>query len=403
MSELEAILDPATIRTRTRRVYDAAIGGGTAFRVNLDRLPACVDLVLSVTRRDYPDGRIPLHGRYEHFRAGGIDRVAVLHADLAPFDRLEQTRSLVDLVVVSVLLDGGAGDAWTYREPGPGGGAYARSEGLAIASWHLFRSGVFSSDRAQPFRVTASGLDALTEAQVAAGFQVTRDNPLAGFEGRYHLLKRLASALRASPSIFGPDDPRPGHLVDALMASASPVARVEAKRLLRLLLVGLAPMWTPRVTLDGVGFGDVWPYFGPEPRDWVPLHKLSQWLTYSLIEPIESAGLRVIGVDALTGLPEYRNGGLLIDTGVLELRDLTLVQRTFEARDDVVVEWRALTVQLLDRVADGVRAALGKSVDELPLARVLQGGTWTAGREIARARRPGGTPPLRIHSDGTVF
>jgi hypothetical protein len=135
----------------------------------------------------------------------------------------------------------------------------------------------------------------------------------------------------------------------------------------------------------------------------VPLHKLSQWLTYSLIEPIESAGLRVIGVDALTGLPEYRNGGLLIDTGVLELRDLTLVQRTFEARDDVVVEWRALTVQLLDRVADGVRAALGKSVDELPLARVLQGGTWTAGREIARARRPGGTPPLRIHSDGTVF
>jgi hypothetical protein len=126
-------------------------------------------------------------------------------------------------------------------------------------------------------------------------------------------------------------------------------------------------------------------------------------LTYSSIEPIESAGLHVVGVDALTGLPEYRNGGLFLDTGVLELRDPSLAQHTFDAGDDVVVEWRALTVQLLDRVADGVRAALGKTADELPLARVLQGGTWTAGREVARARRSGGAPPLRIHSDGTVF
>jgi hypothetical protein len=402
MSELEAILDPATIRVRTRRIYDVALAGGTAFRINLGRLSACVDLVLSVTRRDYPDGSIPLHGRYEHFRAGGIDRVALLRADLASLDPLEQARSLVDLVVVSVLLDAGAGDTWTYREP-ESDDTYARSEGLAIASWHMFRSGAFSSDGAQPFRVTASGLDALTEAQVAAGFQVTRDNPLAGFDGRFGLLKRLASALRVSPSIFGEDDPRPGRLVDALIVESSSSGMVQANEILRLLLLGLAPMWTPRVTLDGIGFGDVWPYFGPEPQDWVPFHKLSQWLTYSSIEPIESAGLHVVGVDALTGLPEYRNGGLFLDTGVLELRDPSLAQHTFDAGDDVVVEWRALTVQLLDRVADGVRAALGKTADELPLARVLQGGTWTAGREIARARRSGGAPPLRIHSDGTVF
>jgi hypothetical protein len=402
MSELEAILDPATIRIRTRRIYDAALAGGTAIRINLGRLPACVDLVLAVTRRDYADGRIPLHGRYEHFRAGGIDRVALLRADLASLDPLEQARSLVDLVVVSVLLDAGAGDTWTYREP-ESDDTYARSEGLAIASWHMFRSGAFSSDGAQPFRVTASGLDALTEAQVAAGFQVTRDNPLAGFDGRFGLLKRLASALRVSPSIFGEDDPRPGRLVDALIVESSSSGMVQANEILRLLLLGLAPMWTPRVTLDGIGFGDVWPYFGPEPQDWVPFHKLSQWLTYSSIEPIESAGLHVVGVDALTGLPEYRNGGLFLDTGVLELRDPSLAQHTFDAGDDVVVEWRALTVQLLDRVADGVRAALGKTADELPLARVLQGGTWTAGREIARARRSGGAPPLRIHSDGTVF
>jgi hypothetical protein len=39
----------------------------------------------------------------------------------------------------------------------------------------------------------------------------------------------------------------------------------------------------------------------------------------------------------------------------------------------------------------------------LPLARILQGGTWAAGRTIAKRLRPDGGPPLKIISDGTVF
>jgi hypothetical protein len=39
----------------------------------------------------------------------------------------------------------------------------------------------------------------------------------------------------------------------------------------------------------------------------------------------------------------------------------------------------------------------------LPLAKILQGGTWAAGRKIARERRADGSPPLRVVSDGTVF
>jgi hypothetical protein len=71
--------------------------------------------------------------------------------------------------------------------------------------------------------------------------------------------------------------------------------------------------------------------------------------------------------------------------------------------DEVIVEWRALTVALLDRVAEGVQKALGKSPAELPLARVLEGGTWAAGRAVSARLRPGGGPPIRIVSDGTVF
>jgi hypothetical protein len=135
---------------------------------------------------------------------------------------------------------------------------------------------------------------------------------------------------------------------------------------------------------------------------WMPFHKLSQWLTYSLTEPFQSAGAKVDGLDELTGLPEYRNGGLLLDTGVLRLRDPDWAARSWDVGDELVVEWRALTVALLDELAPLVRARLGVDADRMPLACVLEGGTWAAGRALA-ARLRDGRPPLSIVSDGTVF
>jgi len=134
----------------------------------------------------------------------------------------------------------------------------------------------------------------------------------------------------------------------------------------------------------------------------VPFHKLSQWLTYSLLEPFESVGVRVEGLNALTGLPEYRNGGLLLDTGVLRLREPAWAARTWEVSDELVVEWRALTVALLDELAPLVRAGLGLDAEQMPLACVLEGGSWAAGRALAEQLRDG-RPPLSVVSDGTVF
>ena len=136
---------------------------------------------------------------------------------------------------------------------------------------------------------------------------------------------------------------------------------------------------------------------------WVPFHKLSQWMSYSLLEPLQWAGVTVTGLDALTGLPEYRNGGLLIDGGVIKPRDPRLLAKTWKPQDEFIIEWRALTVVLLDELAVLVRARLGKTAEELPLACILEGGTWAAGREIAQELRADGAPPLRIESDGTIF
>ena len=134
----------------------------------------------------------------------------------------------------------------------------------------------------------------------------------------------------------------------------------------------------------------------------MPFHKLSQWLTYSLLEPFEWSGVKVHKLDELTALPEYRNGGLLIDSGLLRLRDESAAHQIWQPGDEIVVEWRAMTVALMDELARAVRQQLGMSEAHLPLARVLEGGTWAAGRELAQRLR-GGLPPLQVVSDGTVF
>lgn len=58
-------------------------------------------------------------------------------------DRVECARRVVDIIFVSVLLDAGAGDEWKYTE---GDLKIGRSEGLAVASFHAFKSGVFGEN-----------------------------------------------------------------------------------------------------------------------------------------------------------------------------------------------------------------------------------------------------------------
>ena len=173
------------------------------------------------------------------------------------------------------------------------------------------------------------------------------------------------------------------------------------------VLRGLGPIWPGRLELSGTNLGDVWQHrlLGPldSVESFVPFHKLSQWMTYSMVEPIEAAGLRVDGAGELTGLAEYRNGGLLLDLGFLSLRDAMLASKAHAPNEELIIEWRALTVHALGLIGQKVCELLGKTAEDFPLARVLEGGTWRAGRKIAAELRSDGTPPLKIDSDATVF
>jgi hypothetical protein len=88
---------------------------------------------------------------------------------------------------------------------------------------------------------------------------------------------------------------------------------------------------------------------------------------------------------------------------VLTLKDPADSSRAHPVGSLLVVEWRALTVALLDRIAELIRSKLGFRAEDFPLAKALEGGTWATGRRLARQRREDGAPPLTVISDGTVF
>jgi hypothetical protein len=374
------------------------------WRIDTARLDAVADFVVDTIWDNYPLLNIPFHARWRHFAVGGHDRWEALQAKARWKDAAEKARAAFDLVIMSVLLDAGAGPDWRYKDAH--GSVLSRSEGLAVASLDMFAAGVFSSDPREPLRVDAERLHELTADDLRHGFRVAASNPLVGLESRASLLNSLGEACFASAKIFAREDKaRPGGLFDYLHAQAS--GSLSADAVLHALLRRLGGVWPSRLSLDGIPLGDTWRHptlqSDDETSGLVPFHKLSQWLAYSLIEPLQTAGIEVTGIDALTGLPEYRNGGLFVDLGALVPIEPSALEEVHTVDSLFIVEWRALTVALIDDIADRVRARLELDSSRLPLACVLEGGTWAAGRRIAREKRADGSPPLKVESDGTVF
>ncbi|MBM3568806.1 MAG: DUF1688 family protein [Alphaproteobacteria bacterium] len=385
----EGLLTARAVRETCRAVLT---GRRLHFDVAEDRLALAADAVAACTRQAYPDLVVPYHSRWRHFVVDGQD-LGRAHLDAVAGDASERARAAFELAIVSVLVDAGAGAEWRYRDRS--GRELARSEGLAIASLDFVASGALSSDSAKPWQVDAAALDRVTASDLARAFQVGPDNRLVGLDGRAELLRALAAAVAAQPEVFGRES-RLGNLFDRLARTG----RVGADDVLAELLRRLGRIWPGRMVRAGIELGDVWPH-PAVPGGLVAFHKLSQWLSYSLLEPLQWAGVAVERIDALTGLAEYRNGGMLIDLGIVVPREPVLLDATHGVDSSVVVEWRALTVALLDALLALVRARLGRPA--MTLAEMLQGGTWAVGRRLAAERRRDGGPPLTVRSDGTVF
>ncbi|KAF8635612.1 hypothetical protein AX15_000252 [Amanita polypyramis BW_CC] len=424
MTTVEYLRSLKAVRERCYKVFELAQQNKLQyFNYNTEKEDELVDFCISLLKRDYGSEftAIPPHGRWDHLDAG-IPRVEPLLKEWSDIDIKERVRRLVDLTVVSVILDAGAGKNWKYTETSSGM-VFNRSEGIAVASVHMFKDGYFSTAEDQPLRVDANGLSLLSILRMEEGFQVDDDkNPIVGIQGRTQLMYNLATALRLGKEYFG-KPPRPGNMLEFLESkshkSEDGTTVVPFSALWAVVSLGFEYTWTSRTRLRKASLGDVWPCPAladptgnqQEGDDLVPFHKLGQWLAYSLMVVFErTLNWRFEGKEELTGLPEYRNGGLLIDCGVLALKpdklpiDSTSGLPRASPSHPAVIEWRALTVVGLDRVATAIRNKLGLTESQLTLAQVLEGATWKGGREIAKKLRPEtGGPPIEIESDATVF
>ena len=341
------------------------------------------------------------------------------------------------------------GVIWTRKQGEGASGAKASLWRACKCSmiWHLRRGSLHLSRMVSPSGLrnhrsltqlgSGHGLRDLATATLKEGLQWTDSNKIVGLESRVAILRNLGRSLLAHSEIFG-DDGRPGHLVgewvstyiattltiflDYMIANSPTPDTLDVLLLWDILQKVLIPIWPKdRTVVDGSAIGDAWPLntlrknakSGGDAGEIQPFHKLTQWLTYSLLTPFEQVlKKRWTNVKSLTVLPEYRNGGLLVDLGVLSLKQAALDRGLkasnqslprFAASDDVIVEWRALTIALLDVLHPLIVERMETGVD-LTMVRVLEAGTWRSGREVAAERRPKTkSSPILIESDGTVF
>lgn len=404
---ISRLWSPSTIRERCRRICDVGARGDLEhFEVDLSRLPALVERVSDVTRAAYPDFQVPLHSRWHDLSTDGVDRAGWLEQAAAGLGDRARARIQTEVVLLSVLLAASAGSRWRFSERRTGL-ELTRSEGLGAATLGAYLAGLFSSREGEPLRADAKRLQQIDRRALRAAFQVSDGNPLAGLAGRGELVRRLGGVIEAAPLAYlGWKKARVGGLLDHLEALARG-GQIAAHAVLQCLLEVFGPIWPGRETVGGVSLGDVWrhPAAGGEgpSAGLVPFHGLSQWLTSSLAAPLAIVGVEMTGLEVLTGLGEFRNGGLFIDGGVLTPRSADARERVHRTEDEFIVEWRALTVALLDDLAAGVREHLGVDESTLPMVRILKGGTWRLGRALAAELRPDGAPPILLDSDGTVF
>ncbi|RHZ52481.1 hypothetical protein CDV55_103014 [Aspergillus turcosus] len=427
--EIQYVLGLKAVRERAHRVLQLAEENRlNHFEYHPDRLQDAVQYVISIIKRDFgPDKYhlIPPHGRWQHFQVGGINRPDNLLQQWKSkgLDALEQTRSLLDLFFVSVLLDAGAGDKWRFTEPGTNI-VVGRSEGTALASYNMFLNGDFATaDSERRDIVLGQALKDFDAATLQRGFQIDEEtNPLVGAFSRVELLRALGRSLLNLPEIFGPAG-RPGHLVDYLLSQSPTPTEINYEILWTTLQTVLLPIWpSSRTHIDNHPLGDAWPLQvladDAEAKSKCahiqPFHKLTQWLAYSLTVPFERLlGVKWANMGLGTGLAEYRNGGLFVDLGVLTLK-AEVGERgrqssgeglpAFEATSDEIVEWRAMTVALLDKLHARIVDSEEFAGVRLSLAQVLEAGSWKAGRELAAEKRPGSrSSPILILGDGTLF
>jgi Protein of unknown function (DUF1688) len=148
------LLSLRSVREQTKQMQHIVQSGRLQhFDIDLEKMDEVVRFVTLLVKRDFDDpSDMPSHSRWRHFEVGGKPRIKQLVSSWASVTPTDKAKRLIDLCVMSVLLDVNPLHHWAYQEKSTGR-THKRTEGIAIAVLDLFKSGLFSSDPGDPNRV----------------------------------------------------------------------------------------------------------------------------------------------------------------------------------------------------------------------------------------------------------
>ncbi|MEP3046708.1 MAG: DUF1688 family protein [Roseibium sp.] len=401
-SDILRFFDPDEIRDRANGYLEKAIAGKlTHMSVDLDKLPNALIRVLETTKVTYPDFQIPPYGVWRAFEVGGVDRWGAI-ANARDFASAEEMlTAAADLAILAALMNTTRPNGWSYIEPNTGAQVEGK-QASALAAFNMFAAGSFSADLSDPFRVDAETLIRIPSDELAAGLQW---DPFTGDDGIQNMqrhLKRFGEALALRSDLFGEGQiTRPGLLAKRLAEIGK--GTVDATAVLDQLLEALVPVWDGGAVLEEITLGDSFAHSADANRgEIMPFHLCAQEMVYSLVEPFAWAGCEVANLESLTSPSDLDHAALFTGTDVLQVRD-GFENSDLGTNQDRMVEIRAVTIGLMDKMADMLRTELDVASDQLPLTCVLEGGTSRAGAQILRENGPQVQNLGSFMNPGSVF
>lgn len=378
------LFQPQEVRRRAHAFLDMGIAGKlNHVGLDLTKLDDALGLVLETTKEIYPDFQIPPYGIWRAFETGGIDRWSAM-ASAREFETAqEMLLAAADLALLALFMKTRHPGNWVFEDPMTGS-KVAGDDALALAAFHMFASGSFSGEMTDPYRVDAETLVRLDLNELTSGLQWDRDADHELLGAMQAHLKRFGEAMALRPDLFSEGKlTRPGVLALRLAGEAG--AGIDASKLLDNLLETFAPVWDGGAKAGDVGLGDSFDYTGKSAGSettTVPFHLCAQEMVYSLLEPFAWAGFEVTGLEDLTPPSDLAHAALFVQTGVLAISSENDEALPEETKTDRMVELRAVSAALADKLADRLRSELDVSADQVPLTCILEGGTSRAGLRI---------------------
>lgn len=402
-------LSPIFTRVRSKELTQLVLKNQSKFfTLDSSKKEEALEFLEKVILSRFQKDKIAKHGRRQHLSSKNRNYFEKVENICQKAGCTFAVENKLELLLLSCFLDAGAGQNWKYND------SYFNcqlvgSEALAAASTDLYLKLISDNLISKKnISLTSDALKNMKFDEFSKSFQHDEsNNALLGAKGRYDSLTQLGSCLELHPSIFvtshKPELKNIYHFFQSIVEHKS----LNLEEVFKTIVFIFHDFFTSDTKINEINLCDSrihsnlisLPLVGKK----IPFFKLIQWMVYSIDDFFNSQGIPTINEEFLSGLAEYRNGGFFMDTNIINLKSKNLSHQSYSIDSELVTEWRALTITLLDEFLEELKIKRG--YNHLNMSKLLEGGTWIAGRKLARENRPDSpySPPIKIITDGKFF